>query len=216
MQQTIKVYSDYVCPFCLLAEKELEEAAAERGIEIEYMPFELRPYPKPTLLPEDEYMQNNWREKVYPLAEKLGIKMVMPPFSPQPYTHLAFEGFQYAKEHGKAKAYNKRMYKAFFQDSLDIGDIAVLAELAGEIGLNKEEYRAALESGAYKLAHQKALEHAYKEAKITAAPTFVFGDITVKWLASKAEFLELIDGELSKNQAQDQFSGHYCDIDGCQ
>lgn len=198
MSLTIKVYSDYVCPYCILAEGELEAAAAERGVEIDYMPFELRPYPTPTLRPEGDYMQSDWKARVFPLGDQLGIKMVMPPFSPQPYTHLAFEGYQFAKEHGKAKAYNSRMYHAFFLESLDIGDIDVLTELAGEIGLNKADYRKALETRHYKDVHQKALEHARNEAKITSAPTFVIGETVIKGMAFKAQFLAAIDKELNK------------------
>ncbi|MEW9700262.1 DsbA family protein [Paenibacillus sp. SI8] len=216
MALTIKVYSDYVCPFCLLAEDQLEQAAAERDVIIEYMPFELRPYPKPTLKPEDAYMQTNWAEKVYPLAEQLGIKMVMPPFSPQPYTHLAFEGFQFAKEHGKGKAYNSRMYTAFFQDSLDIGNIDVLTQLAEELGLDGTAFRLALEQRTYQEHHRKALHHAYNEAQITAAPTFVIGDRVAKWLVFKEQFLEEIDAELAKRQRLDHWAtGLSCDAEGC-
>lgn len=77
---------------------------------------------------------------MYPMSEQYGVKMVLPRVSPQPHTHLAFEGFQYAKEQGKGNAYNHRMFKAFFQEELDIGQVDVLVKLAGEIGLNEAEY----------------------------------------------------------------------------
>ncbi len=97
---------------------------------------------------------------MYPMSEQYGVKMVLPRVSPQPHTHLAFEGFQYAKEQGKGNAYNHRMFKAFFQEELDIGQVDVLVKLAGEIGLNEAEYREALESGKYRGAHKQALAHA--------------------------------------------------------
>ncbi|MFF2480351.1 DsbA family protein [Paenibacillus sp. NPDC058071] len=215
MPLTIKVYSDYVCPFCLLAEGQLRAAAAERDVTIEYLPFELRPYPTPTLRPEDGYMQTSWTEKVYPIAEQLGIPIRMPTLSPQPYTHLAFEGFQFAKEAGIGEAYNSRMYKAFFQDGLDIGDIGVLTGLAEELGLDGRAYREALESGVYRQAHRQALHHALDEAKITAAPTYVIGKTTIKWLLYKEQFLEVIDAELKKQRLEQWSTGISCTIDGC-
>ena len=67
---TIKVYPDYVCPFCFLAEKPLQEAAEGKDVQIEWMPFELRPYPNETLRPEGEYLQTTWKQYVYPMRNK--------------------------------------------------------------------------------------------------------------------------------------------------
>jgi len=201
MSLTVKVYSDYVCPYCILAEGQLEEAAAETGVEVQHLPYELRPYPTPTLRPEDAYMTNDWRDKVFPLAKLLNIPIVKPPFSPQPYTHLAFEGYQYAKEHGKAKEYNSRMYQAFFLESKDIGDIDVLTELAAELGLDPVGYREALETRAYKEAHQEALRHAVEEAKITGAPFFIIGSTVLRGMVFKHQFVETIRKELLLAQA---------------
>jgi predicted DsbA family dithiol-disulfide isomerase len=141
MTVKIKVYSDYVCPFCFLAEKPLEEAIKEKDVEVEWMPFELRPFPRETLKPEDDYLQRSWKQSVYPMAEQMGIPIVLPNVSPQPHTHLAFEGFQYAKEKGKGNEYNKRILRAFFQEEQNIGEIDILTKLAGEVGLNEAEYR---------------------------------------------------------------------------
>src|SRR5690606_7212454 len=158
-----KVYSDYVCPFCLLAEQPLAEAIEGKDVEVEWMPFELRPYPNETLKPEEHYLQSTWKQSVYPMAERMGIEIILPKVSPQPYTHLAFEGYQYAKEKGKGNQYNGRMLRAFFQEEQDIGDIEVLTQLAGEIGLDEKEYREALVTRKYKAVHQQALRHAYEE-----------------------------------------------------
>ncbi len=65
------------------------------------MPFELWPYPSETLRPEGDYLQQAWQQRVYPIARQMGVPIKLPPISPQPHSHLAFEGFQFAKEHGK-------------------------------------------------------------------------------------------------------------------
>ena len=52
MTVTIWVYSDYVCPYCFLAEFPLKEAVEGKDVTVEWMPFELRPEPTPTLTPE--------------------------------------------------------------------------------------------------------------------------------------------------------------------
>jgi hypothetical protein len=40
--------------------------------------------------------------------------------SPHPYTDLAFEGFHFAKEHGKGSEYHTRVFQAFFQEEQNI------------------------------------------------------------------------------------------------
>ncbi|BCJ87969.1 2-hydroxychromene-2-carboxylate isomerase [Effusibacillus dendaii] len=162
------------------------------------MPFELRPYPNETLRPEGEYLQKGWENNVYPTAERFGVKIVLPKVSPQPYTHLAFEGFQYAKEHGKGNEYNHRMFTAFFQDELDIGKIDVLTRLAGEIGLDQKEFRDALETRKYKEAHQKELQHAYEGVQITAVPTFIIGRYQIPGLLPKEQLEKVIDEEIAR------------------
>ncbi|WKA53148.1 DsbA family oxidoreductase [Planococcus shixiaomingii] len=214
MALKVKVYSDYVCPFCFLAEQPLEEAVKGKDVEVEWMPYELRPSPTSTLRPEDDYLQTTWAQSVYPMAEKMGIDITLPDVSPQPHTHLAFEGFQYAKENGKAELYNERMLKAFFQEGQDIGNIEVLTKLAGEIGLNENEYREALVSRKYKKTHQQALEHAYEEADITAVPTFVIGETKLAGIHSKETIEQVIEEELKKQKPKVLFEGMACGIDG--
>lgn len=195
----IKVYSDYVCPYCFFGEVVLERAlqGLEDKVQVEWMPFELRPYPNPTLKPEEDYLQTTWRNSVYPMAKQLDINVVLPKVSPQPYTHLAFEGYQYAKAKGLGEAYTHRMFTAFFQEELDLGDIEVLCNLAKEIGLNEEEFKEAIESRTYKQAHQEVLRHAYEEAGVSAVPTFIIGNKKVRGLLREEDLRKLIEQELA-------------------
>lgn len=166
------------------------------------MPFELRPEPNPTHRPEGEYLQRAWHNSVYPLARHMGIKIVLPKVSPQPHTHLPFEGFQFAKEQGKGNEYNHRILEAFFQEGQDIGDIHVLTKLAGEVRLDKQEFRQALDTRKYRDAHRKALHHAYEEAGVTGVPMFVVGGQVLKGLQSKESLEQMIEQEILKQQRE--------------
>jgi len=180
------------------------------------MPFELRPYPNPTLKPEGDYLQSGWKNNVYPIAKRFGVNIVLPSVSPQPYTHLAFEGFQFAKEHGKANEYNHRVLKAFFQEEMDIGQIEVLSTLAKEVGLNEQEFIKALETRKYEKVHQEALRHAYEEAQITAVPTFIIGDRVLPGLYSRDTLEQVIHEEIEKQRNTVTGDGMVCGIDGCE
>ena len=139
------------------------------------MPFELRPYPTPALRPEGSYLQNAWRQSVYPLARELGVHIELPPVSPQPYTRLAFEGLEFAKERGRGGEFNDRVMRAFFQESQDIGQPDVLVRLAQEVDLPADEFRSALERREYSGQVEQLLRHAREEAGVTGVPLFVIG-----------------------------------------
>jgi predicted DsbA family dithiol-disulfide isomerase len=163
------------------------------------MPFELRPEPHPTLRPEGEYLQRAWAQSVYPIARRMGVPIVLPPVSPQPHTHLAFEGYQYARGHGKGDDYNHRVLEAFFVEGRDIGDIGVLTKLAGEVGLDEREFEAALRSRKYREAHRRALRHAYEEVGVSGVPVFVIGGRTLTGLQDREMLEAVIDEELARS-----------------
>ena len=167
---------------------------------VEWMPFELRPEPHPTLRPEGDYLQRAWQQRVYPIARQLGVPIRLPEVSPQPHTHLAFEGYQYAREHGKGNDHNYRVLTAFFVESQDIGDIGVLTKLAGEAGLDEQGFGEALKSRKYRELHRRALRHAYEEAGVTGVPMFVIGDRVLTGLQDKGTLEAMIEEEMTANK----------------
>lgn len=214
MTVKIKAYSDFICPFCFLGKGPLDEIVKEKDVEVEWMPFELRPDPYPKIDPwKDPAKLSSWDSFIKPAAKKLGVDMRLPQISPHPYTHLAFEGYQFAKEHGKGNEYQHRVFTAFFQEEQNIEDIEVLTNIAGGVGLSKDAFKEALVSREYREAHQEALKHAYEEAKITAVPTFVIGDEVIQGIASKEKLAQVIDKALEKNKAND-LDGMQCNMDG--
>lgn len=168
-----------------------------KDVEVEWMPFELRPYPAETLRPEGDYLQRAWRQSVYPIARRLGVPINLPAVSPQPHTHLAFEGFQFAREHGKGNEYNHRVLTAFFVDGRDIGDIGVLATMAGEVGLDEKAFEEALRGRKYRDAHQLALRHAYEEAGVSGVPRFVIVNRVLTGLQDRETLEAVIEQEMA-------------------
>jgi len=166
------------------------------------MPFELRPEPNPTLRPEGEYLQRAWSQSVYPLAERMGVPIALPPVSPQPHTHLAFEGYQYAREHGQGNEYNRRILEAFFVEGRDIGDVGVLTKLAGEVGMDVDGFGEALRTRKYYEAHRQALRHAYEEVEVNGVPLFVIGDRVLGGLQDRGTLEMVIDEELARSRSR--------------
>lgn len=165
------------------------------------MPFELRPAPAPTLKPEGEYLQTAWQRSVYPLANQLGITMKLPEVSPQPCTNLAFQGLEYAKDHRTGDAYNDAVFRAFFQQSRDIGDIDVLTEIATDVGLDADEFRQALARQTHRDRVQDLLLTAHRSFGVAAVPTMIIGQHRLEGLYPTEAIRQAIDDQLARRAA---------------
>lgn len=169
----------------MIAEQPLLEAVRAFGlpVDIEWMPFELRPHPTPTLRPEDRYLQTVWPQSVYPVAERFGVELRLPSVSPQPYTALAWQGYQFARANARGHAYNDLVLRAFFQEDQDIGRVDVLAQIALRAGLDPADFEAALRDGRYREVHEQALSMARAQG-VSAVPAFRIGQ---RWLPGVQE-----------------------------
>src|SRR5439155_15213749 len=102
--------------------------------------------------------------------------------------------------HGIGNEYNHRVLQAFFVEGRDIGQIDVLAKLAGEIGLDEESFSEALRTRKYREAHRRALRHAYDEAGVTSVPMFVIGEERLTGLQDKETLEAVIEEQLAASK----------------
>lgn len=193
MSTKVDVYIDYVCPFCFLFDEALEELKRERDVEVRIRPFELRPDPVPTLLPEDDYLPRVWGKSVYPMAQRLGIDISLPTVSPQPRTEKAFMVLQLAQERGLAEKYSEAMFKAFFQDDLDIGHDDVIVAVAMSAGLDRAEVEDALASDERRVQQQADQEHAVNTVGITMVPSVLVDGHPVHGVPSVSRLTAFVD-----------------------
>lgn len=193
MSTKVDVYIDYVCPFCFLFDEALEELKRERDVEVRIRPFELRPDPVPTLLPEDDYLPRVWGKSVYPMAQRLGIDISLPTVSPQPRTEKAFMVLQLAQERGLAEKYSEAMFKAFFQDDLDIGQDEVIVAVAMSVGLDRAEVEDALASDERRVQQQADQEHAVNTVGITMVPSVLVDGHPVHGVPSASRLTAFVD-----------------------
>ncbi len=145
---TLDVFSDYVCPFCRLAEPALHELLKDTpGVDVRWRSFELRPNTMPPLDPKAEYLQRVWESSVLPLAARLGVPMTLPPV--QPRTRRTHEAAHWARSIGRFDEYHSAILAAFFERGENIGEVDVLVALADALGMPGAELRAALVSRAF-------------------------------------------------------------------
>lgn len=142
----------------------------EPDVEVIWRAFELRPEPVPTLDPKGDYLQRAWSTSVYPLAERLGVTMKLPPV--QPRTRLAHESAHWARSQGRFDDYHEAIFRAFFERGEDIGDVDVLASLALELGLDSGSLRQALKIHEFE---ESVLEDKSEAARlgVSGVPAFI-------------------------------------------
>ena len=124
-----------------------------------------------------------WPQSVYPVAERVGVELRLPSVSPQPYTALAWQGYQFARANGRGHVYNDLVLRAFFQKDQDIGRIDVLTEIARRVGLDPTDFEAALGDGRYRETHEQALVMARAQG-VNSVPAFRIGQ---RWLPGVQE-----------------------------
>lgn len=185
MKAHIEFYFDFVCPLCFLATKPLREVIKEQKAEIEWKPFELCPEPADQIEQIEDFLERPWNQSIAPLAQQLHVEINMPDMSPVPRTHLAHEGFHFAKKHGQESAYVDAVFKAYWEDEKDISQIEVLAEIADSLHLDKEIFTRILKDRTFEQVHKDSLVHAYEDAHVTKVPTLKIGSRVLQGFASK-------------------------------
>ncbi len=212
----ITFVTDFVCPYCLVGKVALEEAMKATGIEanIKIQPLELTEEPKERVdTYNDPVRKANYKILEEP-AKRLGLDMKFPPkVIPRPYTRLAWEGWFFAKKKRLGNQYSDLMYRAYFIDEKDIGDLDVLVALAESIGLDGAEYRKALEDGTYYEAERMASDYSRYNLEVKGIPTLFINGKRVKMSNFSVEAaIELLTNPPAEEIISDSFG---CGPDGC-
>ena len=177
--QDLKVFSDYICPFCFIGKRRAERLAEELPIRPVWMPFEIHPEVPPEGIPLERFMPEmiaNLNTRVRELADEIDLDMQMPTMLSN--SHFALIGGEFAREAGQLSHYHEAVFGAYFQEGKDIGDIEVLVGIWDKIADDTDSFRGALVNGTY----THALDGSLAEGRLfglTAVPSFVFADGTV-------------------------------------
>ncbi len=76
------------------------------------------------------------------MTTERGLLLSLPPV--QPRSRKAFETAFFERESGRFDAVHRAIFKAFFEDGIDIGDIDALLDIAATCGIDPESLEEAL------------------------------------------------------------------------
>jgi predicted DsbA family dithiol-disulfide isomerase len=141
----VRFYYDVVCPYSYLESPAVEGAQDRGDIEVEWLPFELRPAPKPLLAVRGDHLRVDWTQNVYRRALALGKEIHLPRY--QPRSTLPLAACLWADEQGRLREFKHWLYEAFFCEGEDISADREIARAAERAGLDPGEAVAAAYSG---------------------------------------------------------------------
>jgi predicted DsbA family dithiol-disulfide isomerase len=163
MKQTVSidVVSDFVCPWCYVGKRRLEQALQQRpelDVRIRWLPFQLSADLPPEGMDRRDYYASIFGKA---RAEKImasmadtgrddGIEFQNKPGAKSPNTlaaHVVMELVQSEPDADPQRA-AERLFHAHHVDCEDIGDADVLVRVASECGLAADTVRACLEDAA--------------------------------------------------------------------
>ena len=171
----IEVASDVVCPWCYIGKRRLEKALAllkdEIKPQLRWLPFQLNPGMPKEGMPRAEYRKAKFGSlersraldaRVIAEGKSEGIEFAFDRIERTPNTSEAHKLIALAENQN---AVVDALFRAYFEEAKDIGDPAVLAEIAARCGVKgwPEEARDV-----------SAVEEEVRAMGISAVPTFIF------------------------------------------
>ena len=124
----VRFYYDVVCPYSYMESTVVEAAEDAGAVEVEWLPFELRPAPARLLEVRGDHLRTDWTQNVYRRALERGIEIHLPRY--QPRSTLPLAACLWAGEHGRLRAFKHALYEAFFCEGEDISADAEIARAA--------------------------------------------------------------------------------------
>ena len=176
--RAVRFYYDVVCPYSYL-ETHTVEAAEDRGeLEVEWLPYELRPAPKALLDPRGDHLRVDWTAHVYRRALALGIEIHLPRY--QPRSTLPLAACLWAEEQGRLREFKHALYDAFFCEGMDIAADAEIGRAATRAGLDRDgAVRAAYDPDRIALLHE--IRAQADAAGVGGVPSLLTGEGETHW-----------------------------------
>lgn len=148
MALAISVFSDVICPWCYIGKRRLERALDETGLRaetgVEWLPFELNPdMPEGGMARADYRTRKFGAERAAALDAEMtargreeGISFAFDRVARTPNTRKAHRLIAHAQRARRGDAVKTALLRAYFEEARDVGDEAVLLDVAAGAGLD--------------------------------------------------------------------------------
>jgi predicted DsbA family dithiol-disulfide isomerase len=168
----LEVFTDFVCPWCYLCTPRVEKLKRNFDLDVQWSYFPLHPDTPREGLTLKELFKNRpfdldaAHARLKALLDAEGL-----PFNARTHTYNS----RLAQELAKGfESIGPALYKAYFDEARNIGDVEVLVDVARSAGIDSKAAREALNERSFKEAVDLDWEKARRYG-ITGVPSFVAG-----------------------------------------
>jgi predicted DsbA family dithiol-disulfide isomerase len=152
----------------------LEQLQKDYELTIRWRSFELRPAGSPPISPQRRAQIEASRPLFQKRArEQYGLEINAGPFGIDSRPALIAD--KYAESQGKGKVFHDAVMQAYWQQARSIDDMALLKEIAGQVGLSSENFDEALANPVFDAQVSADIDLA-REYGLTGVPALVFED----------------------------------------
>jgi predicted DsbA family dithiol-disulfide isomerase len=176
--------ADLACPWCYLGLVRLDRARAMRPawpVRVHWRPFLLNPHLPPEGMDRASYVRRKFGGDAKRVYQRIvdsgradGVEFAFERMPRTPNTTLAQRLILFAEEQGRADAVIRALFRALFQEGRDVGRPEVLAAIAADAGLDRDEVGTFLAGDRLEreviAGHQQATR-----AGINGVPVFIVG-----------------------------------------
>lgn len=203
----IDIYSDTICPWCYIGKKRLEKALAQRPdveAHIHWRAFQLNPWMPAAGVPREEYLRAKFgssdAQRIYATIREVGLTegiefrfdlMKRTPNTIQSHRLIAWAADQDGRDPQGALV--EQLFQSYFMHGGDVGNDAVLAEIAGRAGLDSAAAAAFLAGNQYR-QEVMAEDATARRMGIQGVPCFIVdGAYAVSGAQEPEYFMPLFD-----------------------
>ncbi len=198
----VKMFSDYMCAWCYLADTMLNSLRSEYDFTVEHIGFELHGATPEN--GEDMSLHHPGTPQTIAYINQLGapygLHLCDLPILAN--TKKALTVGEYAKSIGKGKAYVHAMWKAYLENGRNISLLPEIKSAAKAAGITPQEVENALQAPQY----QESLQHNMESGlaySLSSVPTFIINDEYKLTGAQQPDvFRKIFDEILAKENGQ--------------
>lgn len=160
----IDIISDTICPWCYIGKRQFERALGlfydqvdDCEIDVTWRPFQLDPSTPKEGVDRKTYLAKKFGsgpqvkaayQRIVDMGTETGIPFAFEKIAKTPNTLDSHRLIRWAGSSGCQDAVVNALFKAYFEDGKDIGDIDVLTSIAAETGMDAELVNRLFHEGA--------------------------------------------------------------------
>ena len=146
----VDIVSDTICPWCYIGKRRFERAldiSGRNDVAISWRPFQLNPDMPPEGMTRDDYVRAKFgggdrpRQIYQAIAEsgrEAGIEFQFSRIRRTPNTVLSHRLIYWSAKQERQDEVVAELFRAYFEDGLDIGNLDVLVDCARRAGLDQQ------------------------------------------------------------------------------